>query len=58
MDNKKILSQFYNLCGEILSGKAKEEDIQRITKAMVDSNQQDIMKEEFEQIGVILVDKK
>ena len=54
MDNRKILSDFYNLCGETMAGKAKEEDIKRITKAMVDSRQQTIMKEEFNQIGAIL----
>ncbi len=52
--NDEILSEFYNLCGEILSGKAKEDNIKRITKKMLDTGQQKIMKIEFEKINKTL----
>ncbi len=52
--NDEILSEFYNLCGEILSGKAKEDNIKRITKKMLDTGQQEIMKIEFEKINKTL----
>lgn len=57
-EENKILSEFYNLCGEILTGKAKEEDIKRITKAMCDTNQQAVMGEEFKKIANTLSEDK
>jgi len=55
MSNKKeALAGFYCLCAEILMGKAKEEDVERITKTMVDTGQQIVMAEEFSQIGKLL----
>lgn len=57
--NDKILSEFYVLCAEILTGKAKKEDIKRITKTMCDTNQQAVMGEEFGKIANTLQgDKK
>lgn len=53
-NNKKALAEFYNLCAEILMGKAKEEDIKRTTKAMVDTEQQAVMANEFHHIGKLL----
>ncbi len=55
MDNKKAtLAEFYNLCGEILMGKAEKEDIKRITEAMINTEQQSIIADEFSQIGKLL----
>lgn len=55
---KEVLSDFYFMLGEILGGIAKKEDIKRITKAMVDTNQQDIMGEEFNKIANLLKNRK
>lgn len=51
---KEVLSEFYLLCGQILGGTVKEEDAKRITKAMIDTNQQAIMGEEFNKIANLL----
>lgn len=53
-ENDEVLSEFYNLCGEILGGKAKKDDIKRITKTMCDTGQQEIMKIEFGKIAETL----
>ena len=52
--NDEILSDFYVLCGQILAGTVKKEDVKRITKAMVDTKQQAVMGEEFGKIGDLL----
>jgi len=54
---EKILVEFYKLCGEILIGEVKKEDVERITKAMIDTNQQKVMKKEFSKITDILSSK-
>lgn len=55
---KEVLSDFYLLCGQILGAIAKKEDIKRVTKAMVDTNQQAIMGEEFNKIAKLLTKDK
>ena len=45
-----ILSEFYRVCGQILTGKASGDEIKASTKAMVDSGQQTIMATEFNKI--------
>lgn len=57
MTDKEVLADFYNVCGEILMGRAKEEDIKRVTKAMFDTNQQAIMSAEFTKIQETLTGK-
>ena len=56
--NDEILSDFYVLCGQILAGTVKEEDVKRITKAMVDTDQQAVMSEEFGKIADTLKENK
>ena len=54
--DEEILAEFYVLCGKILLGKADDEkETKRIVKAMIDSNQKDIMIEEFNKIGNTLL---
>ena len=43
-----------NLCVEILMGKAKEVDLKRITKEMLDAGRQKEMSKEFIRIGKLL----
>ena len=43
-----------NLCAEILMGKAKEVDLKRITKEMLDAGRQKEMGKEFARIGKLL----
>ena len=60
--NKKeklsIYADFLNLCGEILSGKAEKEDIEKLTEAMVKSGQRDLMKKELKDISKIIIAKR
>ena len=45
------LADFYNWCGNILAGKETEEkEAKRIVKAMIDTGQQETIKEEFGKI--------
>lgn len=53
-EKNDILSEFYELCGDMYLGKAKKEDIERITKSMVDSGQTKVMKEEFNKMTEVL----
>lgn len=48
---ERVLAEFYNLCGDILCGKADKNEIKRITKAMCEAGQYDIMQKEFRQMG-------
>lgn len=52
--NKIILSNFYNVCGKIVTGKATSEEISIATKSMVDSHQTEVMSKEFAHIQEVL----
>ena len=52
-----ILEEFYKLCEEILKGEAEQDNIQRLTKAMIDINKQHIITTEFRRIASILKNK-
>jgi hypothetical protein len=48
--NNQILADFCGLCMNLSMGASSEEDVQRITKAMVDSGQEEVMKIELQKI--------
>ena len=52
--NEDIKQDFDHLCKEILLATADKKNIKMITKAMIDSGQQDYMRDEFKRIGEIL----
>jgi len=54
MNAKEVLAQFEAMCGEMLIGKGDEDQIERITKAMVRTKQQGYMGQEFKKIGEML----
>ena len=54
MTSIEVKANFENLCGDILLGKATEENIKKVTKQMSDTNQCDYMKQKFTRIGEIL----
>jgi hypothetical protein len=53
-DVEKTVEEFYDLCKEILKGRADETVMKRLTKEMCDIGRQDIMTKEFKRIGSIL----
>ena len=54
VDGKDVLASFYVLCANIVLGKAKKEDVERITKEMIIIGQQKVMTKEFAEIAKIL----
>jgi hypothetical protein len=58
MGEKDVLACFQNICAEMLMGKTNEDEIERVTKAMVRTKQHEYMKKEFEDITNILLKNK
>lgn len=54
MNADKAKAEFLNVCGEILMGKAKKEDIERVTKNMIDTGQSAFVIQEFKDIQATL----
>ena len=54
INKEKTIEEFYDLCKDILTATAEEDEIKRLTKEMCDIGRQDIMTKEFKRIGSIL----
>ena len=54
MNAEKTIEEFHELCKNILTATAEEDEIKRLTKEMCDIGRQDIMTKEFKRIGSIL----
>ena len=54
MTNKGVEASIYNLCAEILLGKAKEEDIKTVVQLAKEHNLLSLVATEFGSIGRIL----
>ena len=57
LDKQKVLAEFYSLIAEMYMGKAADEDVKAITRAMCDTGQQDVMRREFDKMAKVLKGK-
>lgn len=57
MTDKDVRAKILNLSGEILRGKATEEEIKRVTSLAKEHNLLSFLKDEFKDLGRILAKK-